>query len=128
MNPGPCLASSFQRLLTADGGLDARSGGDQLAGFSFANLAESTPVTWSATEFYRLDISYSGGIITAQVFDSGGTALADAIMADTGYSGGGSLLLRGFGNGHVDDINIVPAPAALALLGLGGLTAARRRR
>jgi hypothetical protein len=97
-------------------------------GFSFSNLAQSTPVTWSASEFYRLDVSYSGGFITAQVFDSGGTALADAIVADTGYSGGGALFLRGFGGGHVDDISIIPAPGALALLGLGGLAATRRRR
>jgi hypothetical protein len=98
------------------------------SGFTFADLAASTAIAWSATEFYRVAVSYSGGIITAQAFDSGGAPLADAIMADTGYSGGGSLFLRGFGGGHVDDISIVPAPASLALLAFGGLAAARRRR
>lgn len=98
------------------------------SGFSFANLAASDPISWSETDFYRVAVSYSGGIITAEVFDEGGASLAPAIMADTGYSGGGSLFLRGFSNPHVDDISIIPAPASLALLGLGGLMAARRRR
>ncbi|MFG0282847.1 MAG: PEP-CTERM sorting domain-containing protein [Phycisphaerales bacterium JB039] len=95
-------------------------------GFGFADLA-STPITWSTTDFYRVAASYSGGIISVEVFDAGGASLGSA-MADTGYSGGGTLFYRGFSNVQVDDVTIVPAPASLALLGLGGLAATRRRR
>ena len=98
----------------------------QNTGFGFSDLA-STPVTWSATEFYRVAVTYSGGIITAEAFDEGGGSLGST-MADTGYAGGGTLLVRGFSGVHVDDITIIPAPASLALLGLGGLAATRRRR
>ncbi len=97
-------------------------------GFSFADLIASDPIPWSGADFYKVVVEYSGGFLTAQAFDTGGTPLSAAIMADTGYSGGGALLLRGFSNPHVDDISIVPAPASLALLGLGGLMATRRRR
>lgn len=98
------------------------------SGFGFASMAASDPISWSETEFYRVAVSYSGGIITAEAFDETGASLAPAIMADTGYTGGGTLLLRGFSNPHVDDISIIPAPASLALLGLGGLMVSRRRR
>ncbi|MFG0284244.1 MAG: hypothetical protein ACF8R7_07455, partial [Phycisphaerales bacterium JB039] len=84
-------------------------------GFGFSDLA-STPISWSASEFYQVVASYESGVISVEVFDGAGFSLGTT-MADTGYDGGGRLLLRGFGGTvYADDIDLAAGgPNALVL-------------
>src|SRR5690606_18106795 len=75
-------------------------------GFGYSDIATSSPISWSSSEFYQIFVTYEGGVITAEAFNSSGVSLAAPIVADTGYTGGGRLLMRGFSNTQADDIDL----------------------
>lgn len=88
---------------------------NQILSVSIDNLHNAAPAT-------VVDVSGLGWYL------AGGSAPAPTLLLPTDvrfFAGGGA------NNVHVmgfDNISIIPAPASLALLGLGGLVAARRRR
>ena len=85
------------------------SGGEVLlATFTVEILAGSEGVIdWSTA------IAPVGGGVVLQIFDAGDDSLTDVLSGSFGSSGA---------------VTVVPAPSAMALLGLGGLVAGRRRR
>ena len=88
-------------------------------------------VTGSGPLFSGLDVSgmqYSFDV----TFDQGALGVASVDVTESGFS---PLVTSGlFADAYAEvnisnaSINLVPAPGSLALLGLGGLAAARRRR
>ena len=77
-----------------------------LASFTVEILQGAYPfIDWS------VDLAPVGGGVILQVFDAGDNSLTDVFVGN-------------FGGGMV---NIIPAPSAMALLGLGGLVGRRRR-
>jgi hypothetical protein len=84
--------------------------------------------THQVTNVAIIDLHTGQGASAAQTgwYLNGGSAstlpLPDAIRA---FAGGNAGNISGWDN---IDISLVPAPASLALLGLGGLVASRRRR
>lgn len=121
----------------------ATGGGDYTLGLSDAGGVPDAGVTWASDlsfgTTYRAVISYS--------FDTGNTRLwiNPVLEGDTNLSTTGQVsrpltgfALRQSGGDSSQTIDnlivgdsfaaVVPAPGALALLGLGGLAAARRRR
>ena len=85
------------------------------AGSELGSAIGSFQIVIADGSFGTLDLSLEGqSPFTLQVLDLIGGGTAD--------SSGGSLTLNGA------SINVVPAPSAMALLGLGGLVAGRRRR
>lgn len=87
---------------------------------------------------YRLVFTLMGASLTGQLFDISGTSplLIKTVGAtDTNPLGPGIPGLGVYGNGGAgpadatfDNFRVVPAPGAAALLSIGGLLAARRRR
>ncbi len=113
---------------------------------SFYAKMESMDFTGMDTFFQILwldqDGSDGGGVrgeqLTSLIGQGIGTDYQQFSFDLTAAAGADSFLLRfqlsagavtGIANGlYVDDVALVPAPGAIALLGLGGLAATRRRR
>jgi len=86
---------------------DFSNGEVLVATFTVEILAGSSGmIDWSTA------IAPAGGGVVLQIFDNGDGSLTDVTAAN-------------FGGASVE---VVPAPSAMALLGLGGLVAGRRRR
>jgi hypothetical protein len=70
----------------------------------------------------KMELYYGGNLVSSGVFTSQGSGggLKNLDTLDL-FSNNGSTV-------YWDDVGLVPAPGAMALLGLGGLLASRRRR
>lgn len=105
--------------------------------FGFTTLASvaftPTPDTW-----YRLAVEWAAnGDTRAKIYDeTGANLLADTGYSATGLNSAGGIALRAFPSTsttstatiNFDSISVIPAPASMALVVMGGLVAARRRR
>lgn len=98
--------------------------------FFFGNQANPlllATYTWETTDFTvrTVDLSTSGtvGFLTALIADWGSPPPPNGVFAGTTFQ-----MLPGEFTPGSGSIEVIPAPSALALLGLGGLVAARRRR
>ena len=100
---------------------DAANGGIDLATFppTFNPLIGLDPIA-SGEVFYAFEYTYDGGVDTIDVVVRG----AGRVYRNATDGNGLTVTAPTAGAGVV----ITPAPASLALLGLGGLAAARRRR
>ena len=110
---------------------DANGGGPNLmggAGFSVAGTVARVRMAYDAaaqTVTFSIDADYAGG---AFVQDAVLSPVDVSFLFTNGeearvyVGGGGGVTLRDF------SVQVVPAPGALALLGLGGLACGRRRR
>ncbi len=74
--------------------------------------------------FYRFEFTYQGGVAALNYSETVTGNFYDGEFALQGTVITYDKVLDGFGNA----LTVVPAPASMALLGLGGLVAARRRR
>lgn len=97
-----------------------------------------TGVAWVPNQYNQLTVSYGA---TTVDFSYGGNPLGSTPLPTFGgffdVVQFGQDNFQGFGNGsfsggvpaaYFDNLTVIPAPGAMALLGLGGLVAARRRR
>lgn len=100
---------------------DAAQGGIDLATFppTFNPLIGLFPIA-SGEQFFAFDFVYQGGVVNMSTVVRG----AGRIYRSSTDGNGQSVSAPTVGTG----VTITPAPASLALLGLGGLAAARRRR
>lgn len=105
-------------------------------GFGFVTLL-AVPFTPTPDTWFRMALEWAlNGDVRAKVYSEDGSTL----LADTGFSAAGltagGIALRAFPSTSsastatisFDSITLVPAPASLAALALGGLVASRRRR
>lgn len=126
--PGVATGSGSIMLTDADGDTIAAnlSGAwiyDSVNGFIFFNGAVSNVV---ATDNGTLDDRFNGTQMGN--FQLSGMNLTDGALTQIVF-GAGSFFTTDFANAATGvTAQIVPAPGALALLGLGGLVAGRRRR
>jgi len=112
---------------------------DERAAYLFYNFRNGTLTGYDYTPAGR---QASAGELQAAIWyiqgnQSGGAnnafvALADAAVGSGEWSGLGDVRVLNLygedGSHHQDVLTIIPTPGALALLGLAGLTAVRRRR
>ncbi|MBX3364244.1 MAG: PEP-CTERM sorting domain-containing protein [Phycisphaeraceae bacterium] len=100
---------------------DTGNGGIDLGTFppTFNPLIPIFPIA-SGAAFFIFDFVYQGGTIEVATVVRG----AGRVYRDAADGNGASVSAPGAG----ESLIITPAPASLALLGLGGLAAARRRR
>ncbi|MBL4697454.1 MAG: PEP-CTERM sorting domain-containing protein [Phycisphaerales bacterium] len=97
--------------------------GPQTAGSQLGMAIGSFQIQIAAGSFGVIDLEILGGLPFA---------LETAFWPFDGFPTGGAVDVRDSSNGTLilngASINVVPAPSALALLGLSGLAASRRRR
>jgi len=74
--------------------------------------------------YYRFEFTFAGGVAALNYSETVTGNFYDGDQAIQGTEVTYDKVLDGFGNA----LTVVPAPASMALLGLGGLVAARRRR
>lgn len=121
--PGSAFADRMQVRLSTNGGSSAGAG--------FASVGDFTTLL--------LDINPTLVAIGAGAYPTAWTQFSITLAGLPGGSASGSLAFRYFvpGGGPagdnsnailLDTVNVVPTPGAVALLGLGGLIAGRRRR
>lgn len=105
--------------------------------FGFATLV-AVPFTYTPDTWYRLAVEWAAnGDMRAKLYDESGANL----LADTGFNAAGALTpgglaMRAFPSTSAtspavisfDSFSVVPAPASLGVMALGGLVATRRRR
>lgn len=124
----PTAGASGASLMTAfatDGDTvtlsDAASSGIDLGTFppTFNPLIGLFPIA-SGEQFFAFDFIYQGGVVDMSVVVRG----AGRVYRSSTDGNGQSVSAPTVGSG----VTITPAPASLALLGLGGFAAARRRR
>jgi hypothetical protein len=95
-------------------------------------------VSWAQNQYKLLEATISGGTLTYR-YDGAvigsSPVLQSAVFDFVQFNhdnfqafGGGSFTPGGVAAGYFDNVTSIPAPGALALLGLGGLAVARRRR
>lgn len=132
--PGAVIASQTVAVSAAS------SYTDTIFGLAGRRLTGDVNIPLAANTSYYImiqpvDLS-SGGDWYYQIRNTGSAIGGDAYGRDGGRGAGGygttkwtSMSALGFGRGDSGmEVRAVPAPGALALLGLGGLAAARRRR
>lgn len=95
------------------------NGGNMVGGFNIPNAAKIIWNFYQATTL-SIDRHFFGAILAPNATLSNSTAIEGSVFADT-FNQNGEVHLPNF-NGNI------PAPGAMALLGLGGLIATRRRR
>ncbi len=86
----------------------------------YLNLSVDGNVLWTALGSDATFVGYQSVSVDVSAFADGG---AHTVSFDSEVFGNGGLT-----NFFVDDVALVPAPSAAALLGLGGLVGLRRRR
>lgn len=115
---------------TADGSVVHRTTGTPGGPMSFVNSAVpgiiGAPLTTmtDGLVFYRFEFTYQGGVAALNFDETVSGEFYDGDQAVQGTELTYEQIRDGFGNA----LTVVPAPASMALLGLGGLVAARRRR
>ncbi|MEZ6191005.1 MAG: PEP-CTERM sorting domain-containing protein [Phycisphaerales bacterium] len=113
-------------------------------GYSFTNdygtiATDGNWQQWSTGSGGNFDLDFRSGIGAgtnyldwATMQSTYGSELVEmiSIQTDSGAGTAGSMdgLVITLGNGDVGQVNFVPEPASLALMGLGGLAAIKRRR
>jgi len=121
--------NAFNNLVTAQGGVITDHGGDgffDLADFPPAGIVTNpfgvtNPI--NGTDVLRFSYTYNGGTDTLglEVRDIAGLQIWETAQSEAPTGIPGSEVETG-------SLTVSPAPSSIALLGLGGLAAARRRR
>ncbi|MEM9065336.1 MAG: hypothetical protein AAGB51_07580 [Planctomycetota bacterium] len=106
-----------------DGGLTlGTAGGENISGAqSPTAVGGSGQNTDSRIEVFRGSVTFDAGDEGLQTISFDGLG---SFFVEAGLTGFTSVALSSIGG----EVNVVPTPASVALLGLGGLAAARRRR
>lgn len=113
-------SGNFSNLMTHQG-VPAASNGASVVNiniFNAALLGSNDPA--NPIDIFTFDVVTSSMGVLSYIGDGVHTVFPDSGIFTLGVEVPGSSIS--------DSVNIVPAPGALALLGLGGLAAARRRR
>ena len=124
-------------LAGAAGGFGITSGWDNSNVLGVDGASAAGALTATTGFEFSIDMLAAFGEIPSQVGisviisnDNGGF-LSNQVLGETGIGGGGNLgggANVNFNNIAGNQFAVIPAPASMALLGMGGLVAARRRR
>ncbi|MEZ6243149.1 MAG: hypothetical protein R3B57_08910 [Phycisphaerales bacterium] len=139
---GPGVFSFDIQVTSGDGGFSVSGGptvgGAYVFGWAGSALANGATGLGGSTDIfgptfdapldglllYSFQVTYNGGTVTFNSSDGAGPNPA----LQTVTEGGIVLLPAQFASIVHDSLTITPAPSGIALLGLGGLVATRRRR
>lgn len=126
----PAFGPDSQNVLASTGLLDIGGG---TANLDFYNAAPISSATLNAGDTYWFGANVIGGGSNVGSYQVGGHT-QNSVFQDNGtfwFSNDPNGVIFG-GQGLTPEmafsVNIIPAPSSLALLGLGGLVATRRRR
>jgi len=124
-------------LASGVGGFGITSGWDNSNVLGVDDVSAAGALTATTGFEFSIDMLAAFGEIPSQVgisvilSNDNGEFLSNQVLGENGIGGGGNLAdptQVNFNNIAGNQFAVIPAPASMALLGMGGLVAARRRR